>query len=201
MLAKYSVVLFVLLVISIPVLALDNGLARKPPMGWLSWARFECIVDCKTYPNDCINEKLYKDMIDRLANDGYAQLGYNFVNIDDCWMEKSFRDNKTGKLVPDHNRFPNGIKVLSDYAHEKGLLLGIYEDIGTLTCGGYPGTFFANVDHTELDARTFSDWEVDSLKLDGCYMDSSKYNTTYPAYSRALAKQSEFFDFSRRKPN
>lgn len=25
---------------------LDNGLARKPPMGWLSWERFRCNTDC-----------------------------------------------------------------------------------------------------------------------------------------------------------
>lgn len=34
--------------------ALDNGLARTPPMGWLSWERFRCNMDCKTYPDDCI---------------------------------------------------------------------------------------------------------------------------------------------------
>lgn len=36
------------------VQALDNGLARTPPMGWMTWQRFRCITDCKTYPDDCI---------------------------------------------------------------------------------------------------------------------------------------------------
>ena len=49
--------------------------------------------------------------------------------------------------------------------HSKGLKLGIYEDFGTQTCGGYPGSKF----YMELDAQTFADWGVDSLKLDGCY--------------------------------
>ena len=35
-------------------LGLDNGLARTPPMGWLSWERFRCRTDCKLYPNSCI---------------------------------------------------------------------------------------------------------------------------------------------------
>lgn len=47
--------------------------------------------------------------------------------------------------------------------------LGIYEDFGTNTCGGYPGSKF----YLELDAQTFADWGVDSLKLDGCYSGTS----------------------------
>lgn len=44
---------------------------------------------------------------------------------------------------------------------------GIYEDIGTKTCAGYPG-----VEGTfQLDTQTFADWGADYVKLDGCYMD------------------------------
>lgn len=50
--------------------------------------------------------------------------------------------------------------------HDRGLKLGIYGDMGTLTCGGYPGT---PLDKIELDAQTFAEWEVDMLKFDGCY--------------------------------
>lgn len=48
--------------------------------------------------------------------------------------------------------------------HEKGLKLGIYEDFGNLTCGGYPGSLY----HLQSDANTFASWGVDMLKLDGC---------------------------------
>lgn len=34
--------------------ALNNGLALKPPMGWLSWQRYRCITDCDLYPVECI---------------------------------------------------------------------------------------------------------------------------------------------------
>lgn len=67
-----SGLLFVVLCVSIAqrCAALDNGLALTPPMGWLSWARFTCQTDCDKYPDECINEKLYMDMADRLAADG-----------------------------------------------------------------------------------------------------------------------------------
>ena len=41
-------------------LALDNGLALTPPMGWMTWQRFQCTIDCNKYPNKCISEDLVK---------------------------------------------------------------------------------------------------------------------------------------------
>lgn len=35
-------------------MALDNGLARTPTMGWLHWERFMCNVDCQEEPDSCI---------------------------------------------------------------------------------------------------------------------------------------------------
>ena len=34
--------------------SLDNGVARTPPMGWLSWERFECNTQCDIDPDNCI---------------------------------------------------------------------------------------------------------------------------------------------------
>lgn len=42
---------------------LDNGLAKTPPMGWMSWERFMCNVDCVNYPDDCIRFVLKKTNI------------------------------------------------------------------------------------------------------------------------------------------
>lgn len=36
------------------VRALNNGLARTPPMGWLSIQRFRCSADCQSAPTECI---------------------------------------------------------------------------------------------------------------------------------------------------
>ncbi|XP_078093765.1 alpha-N-acetylgalactosaminidase [Mustelus asterias] len=162
-------------------LSLDNGLMRTPPMGWLAWERFRCNVDCRADPENCISERLFMDMADRLAEDGWKELGYEYVNIDDCWA--AMKRDSQGQLVADPQRFPSGIKALAQYVHSKGLKLGIYGDLGTYTCGGYPGT---TLDQIELDARTFASWGVDMLKLDGCYSNSSTKALGYPLMSKAL---------------
>ena len=61
--------------------------------------------------------------------------------------------------------------------HSKGLKLGIYEDFGTKTCAGFPGSEF----HMKLDAQTFADWGIDLLKFDTCNSDAhdNKYGK-YP---------------------
>lgn len=60
----------------------------------------------------------------------------------------------------DRSKFPNGIKIVSDYVHEKGLKFDIYSCAGTLTCAGDPGSF----EHEFVDAQTFAEWDVDFLK-------------------------------------
>ncbi|KAJ3649625.1 hypothetical protein Zmor_021356 [Zophobas morio] len=155
------------------VQTLDNGLALTPPMGWMHWQRFRCLVDCEAYPDECISEKLFKEMADHLVSDGYLEAGYEYLIIDDCWMSKE-RDSE-GRLQPNATRFPSGIKALSDYVHDKGLKFGIYADYGTKTCAGYPGSH----GYLEIDAKTFADWGVDYLKLDGCYADLTDLQPGY----------------------
>uniref|UniRef100_A0A672GWF4 Alpha-galactosidase n=1 Tax=Salarias fasciatus TaxID=181472 RepID=A0A672GWF4_SALFA len=161
--------------------ALDNGLMRTPPMGWLAWERFRCDIDCAHDPKNCISENLFMDMADRLSEDGWRELGYVYVNIDDCWSSKQ-RDDQ-GRLQADPKRFPGGIHKLARYMHDRGLKLGIYGDMGTHTCGGYPGT---TLDKIQLDAQTFADWEVDMFKFDGCYSNASVQEEGYPLMSKAL---------------
>lgn len=43
-----------LLAVANNINGLDNGLARTPPMGWLSWERFRCNTDCEGDPDNCI---------------------------------------------------------------------------------------------------------------------------------------------------
>lgn len=43
-----------LLALVAQVLVLENGLLRKPPMGWLAWERFRCNIDCNEDPKNCI---------------------------------------------------------------------------------------------------------------------------------------------------
>ncbi|XP_003775073.1 alpha-galactosidase A [Sarcophilus harrisii] len=145
------------------VTALDNGLALTPTMGWLHWERFTCNVDCMEDPENCISEQLFMQMAEVMVSEGWKDVGYEYVCIDDCWLA-SQRD-KDGRLQADPKRFPRGIRHLANYVHSKGLKLGIYQDVGTLTCAGYPGSF----GYYDIDAETFADWGVDLLKFDGCY--------------------------------
>ncbi|NXQ95746.1 AGAL galactosidase, partial [Sagittarius serpentarius] len=143
-------------------LALDNGLARTPPMGWLHWERFLCGTDCAADPRRCVSERLFVEMADVMVAEGWRDAGYEFVCIDDCWMAPT-RDER-GRLQADPKRFPSGIRKLADYVHSKGLKLGIYSDVGNKTCAGFPGSY----NHYDLDAQTFASWGVDLLKFDGC---------------------------------
>lgn len=53
---------------------------------------------------------------DLLVSEGYADAGYEYVIVDDCWLaEKRSAD---GKLMADPKRFPSGIKALSDYVSD-----------------------------------------------------------------------------------
>lgn len=45
--------------------ALDNGLARTPPMGWLDWERFRCNTDCAHDPENCIRYDNFVTLLKR----------------------------------------------------------------------------------------------------------------------------------------
>uniref|UniRef100_A0A673AYU5 Alpha-galactosidase n=1 Tax=Sphaeramia orbicularis TaxID=375764 RepID=A0A673AYU5_9TELE len=175
-----AVILQLLAVMSLTA-AKDDGLVRTPPMGWMAWERFRCDVDCKDDPENCISEALFRDMADRLYEDGWKELGYEYVIIDDCWM--SMERDKEGRLQPDPVRFPGGIAKLANYVHERGLKLGIYADMGTFTCMGFPGT---TLDKIQIDAQTFASWGVDYLKFDGCSSNPLVQMLGYPLMSIAL---------------
>ncbi|KAF3457934.1 hypothetical protein FNV43_RR02595 [Rhamnella rubrinervis] len=152
---------------------LANGLGTTPPMGWNSWNHFSCNID----------EQMIKETADALVSTGLNELGYTYVNIDDCWAEL-VRDDK-GNLVPKKSTFPSGMKTLADYVHSKGLKLGIYSDAGYFTCSKkMPGS----LGHEEQDAQTFASWGIDYLKYDNCNDDGSKPTVRYPVMTRALMK-------------
>jgi alpha-N-acetylgalactosaminidase len=159
------------------------SIAPTPPMGWLVWERFRCNVDCVKDPHNCISENLFKQIANHLVEDGYAAAGYKYVNIDDCWMNNE--RSADGKLYANSTRFPNGIKHLADYMHERGLKLGIYQDYGTATCAGYPGLL---PNHIETDIQTYAEWGIDMLKVDGCHANISTMATGYPKIGSIIDK-------------
>ena len=121
-----------------------------PPLGWNTWNTF----------GTQINEKLLLETADYLADSELKKAGYEYIVIDDGWTEQE--RGADGRLIPNREKFPHGIKYVADYIHSKGLKMGIYSCCGTLTCGGYPGSY----DHEYLDAKTFAEWGVDFIKVD-----------------------------------
>lgn len=135
-------------------MALDPGLALTPPMGFNTWNRFAGNID----------QNLIEQTMDTMANQGWRELGYIYLNIDDGWMAPQ-RDDQ-GRFVPDPVRFPGGIRRLADRAHSLGLKLGIYSCCGYKTCMGLPASY----NHERIDAETFAEWGVDYLKQDWCHV-------------------------------
>ena len=67
--------------------------------------------------------------------------------------------------------------------YSKGLKFGMYTDIGIKTCGGYPGL---GNGHTQRDIETFMEWNIDSLKVDGCYADVDSMSVLYSSLGEYL---------------
>ncbi len=138
-----------------------DKLALTPPMGWNHWY---------THYN-AVSDQTIRRAADVMISSGMADYGYQYVNIDDCWMVKPDATDPelggeprdaAGRIRP-NKRFPD-MKALTDYIHAYGLRAGIYTSPGPRTCGGYEGAY----QHEAQDVRTFAEWGFDFLKYDWC---------------------------------
>lgn len=98
--------------------------SKTPIMGWSRWNHFRIHID----------EALIREQADAMATSGMKDAGYQFINIDDGFF--GGRDDQ-GKLFSDEEKFPSGMKALSDHIHAQGLKAGIYSEAGSNTCGSY----------------------------------------------------------------
>ncbi len=147
----------------------NEVLGATPPMGWNSWNSFGCNLD----------EALIKQIADTFVSSGMQAAGYQYVNLDDCWMDG--RDSN-GKLRWNATKFPDGIPALAEYVHNKGLKLGIYEAANTTTCVGNNEIVsktiaVGSLGHETTDAQTFASWGIDYLKYDKCFGPISDFAT------------------------
>merc|ERR1719272_1079811 len=156
--------MFFALVNVISAVTSPHGVARTPPMGWMSWEVFRCDVHCTSGPSQCIDHRLYEEMTDALVDGGFLAAGYNGIHIDDCWMNRSPPRDADGKLFANKTRFPDGFKALGDYMHNKSVQFAIYTAESPHTCAKYP----ASAGYEDVDAETFASWGVDYVKVDGC---------------------------------
>ena len=179
--AKRVLPVMVVMMMSAVGHALDNGLARTPPMGWNSWNKFAC---------KGLNEQVIRQTADTMVANGMKDAGYQYVNLDDCWQGE--RD-AAGNIQPDAERFPSGMKALGDYIHGKGLKFGIYTDAGTMTCAKRLGS----MGHEYQDAKQYANWGVDYLKEDWCNtLPGQSTESSYTLMRNALAASGRPIVFS-----
>lgn len=126
-------------------------------MGWNSWN--------SGIP---LSEQTVEETIDAMVSSGMRDAGYRYVDLDAGWAD-SDRDGN-GDLQADPTRFPDGIATVARYAHDRGMLLGLYASPSYELCG--IGERNASAGHETADADTFARWGVDYLKYDWCSNDT-----------------------------
>ncbi len=138
-----------------------DTLALTPPMGWNSWyIHYSRVTDGHM-----------RRAADAMVESGMADFGYQYVNIDDCWMVEPNDEDpmRAGEIrdadgaINSNAYFPD-MKGLADYIHAQGLKAGLYTSPGPQTCQRYTGTY----QHEKIDAEKFAEWGFDFLKYDWC---------------------------------
>ena len=131
-------------------------------MGWASWNCFRTNI----------SEARLKTQFDAMVSTGLAACGYVYANMDDGFF--GGRDAE-GKLLFHKDRFPNGIKVIADYAHSLGLKAGTYSEGGKASCGYYYDNEGENGREAGLFGHEREDLEMflaecgfDFIKVDWC---------------------------------
>ncbi|BCS30777.1 uncharacterized protein APUU_81080S [Aspergillus puulaauensis] len=132
----------------------NNSIGLTPHMGWSSWNVAQC---------DSASEEYALDTANQFIELGLKDLGYTYINIDDCWSTEE-RD-AAGNLVPDPTKWPNGIRAVVDQIHDLGMKFGLYGCAGEMTCASYPGS----QGHEVQDAQLLASWDIDFWKHDNCF--------------------------------
>ncbi len=163
-------------------------------MGFTTWSRFECHAQAsfRNWPkletingvqaplNDDGSRDQYSfqhfmlDQARAMKDSGLLDAGYNYLNVDDCWMNTA-RD-KNGALqgaaswnyavqaLNSHKGFDADLTNYVSYVHALGFKAGLYSSSGLRTCQYFP----ASATHETQDATAFAKWGIDLLKYDNC---------------------------------
>lgn len=158
---KKTIITALLLSTSTTLTSLHAQSVEPPTMGWSSWNTFAVNI----------SEDIIKGQADAMVNQGLKDVGYMYINIDDGFQ---YGRTSEGKVRIHPQRFPNGLKVVSDYIHSKGLKAGIYSDAGDRTCGSQSNGDVMNTNvgfygHEQVDADFyFIENNFDFIKVDYC---------------------------------
>ena len=160
-------------------IVVGDKMALTPPTGWNHWGGHVITV----------SDKIVRTAVDVFMEEGLADVGFQYIGIDDCWMKfsKEMYENRPEYVVKKHkgydfkslgavgpirdeegnirtnDKFPD-MKALTDYIHSKGLKAGIYSSPGPQTCQRMAGSY----GHERADADQYARWGFDLLKYDLC---------------------------------
>ena len=170
-----------------------GGLSATPPlpaagtlpiMGFTTWCQSSC-GDLWVGSPFNVSAAAIRRAADRLVSTGLRDAGYTYVLLDDGWPACAEVAQPgdlhcvtpaprlpNGDVLVDALKFPpsapaanDGLKLVADYLHSRGLHLGIYTAPGPKTCGGYTGIF----EHERGDVAQFAAAGIDFIKADsGC---------------------------------
>jgi hypothetical protein len=171
----------------------DNGVGRKPLLGWSSWSFVRRNPTAATI----------EAQADAMKASGLGRAGFKYVNVDDFWYPcpggQGPDVDRYGRWVVDTTKFPDGMKAVADHVHHDGFKFGLYvtpgiskqavaqntaiegtdqhaADIATTdgrsnyNCGGMVGIDYGKPGAQEfIDswAAQFAGWGVDYIKIDG----------------------------------
>ena len=178
----------------VAIAALDDGLARTPPMGWRSWEAFYGRVDERVMlaTMDVLSDRsryVNKETGERCqpSSGGHdpvcvkmslADLGFSDVGLDagfeDCNARKvggkpAFHD-ENGRPLVDKSKFPSGLKKLVDYGHARNLTVSWY---GNACACHSENSYTTSTQPTIAQAIAGTvaatvEYGFDGLKLDSC---------------------------------
>lgn len=173
---------------TISVTASNTGLPESfylragatPIMGWHSWG---------TQRRTNLWATNILASIDGLYTNGLVPYGWNWVEIDDNVFTST---NAEGLLIPDATRWPNGIKYVVDYAHERGIKVMLYCELGKHTDGMSHATnpdgsfvwpsYGTQNKHVE-NGHQFASWGIDGVWTHG---DWTAESTPEQSYKRMI---------------
>jgi len=158
-------------------LIVGDKIALTPPTGWNSWGGHMLLI----------SDSLIRKVADVFVKRGFADVGFQYISMDDCWMKISPENyaarsegkkqqhegfnydgligdvrDQNGNIIP-NSHFPD-MKAMTDYIHSFGLKAGLYSSPGPFTCQNFAGS----LGHEKPDADQYARWGFDLLKYDLC---------------------------------
>ncbi|KAF9235698.1 glycoside hydrolase family 27 protein [Melanogaster broomeanus] len=171
--------LLILLFLSGNALALDNGVALTPSMGWNPYNVYGCDTD----------ETQYHAAANALITSGLKDLGYRYFNLDCGWQATD--RTSSGEFMWNATKIPSGIPALADFVHGLGLFFGLYSDAGYYSCDTTGGNahWIGSLGYEQTDAASFTQWGADYLKYDNCYVVN---NTDFVDFNPPIREEPHF---------